>query len=76
MTYHADYRKKLRNDTVSLLALIAKGCICTEHTVNDDGLLRTYWSGTRTIIDQDDPTLKVPRIRSSHIMLDICLFDS
>jgi len=56
-TYHVDYRKNFRNDTVPLLTLIAKGCICTEHTINVDGVLRPYWLGTQIIIDQDDPTL-------------------
>ncbi len=49
--YHVDYRKNFRDDTVPLLTLIAKGCICTEHTINDDGVLRPYWLGTQTIID-------------------------
>lgn len=50
-TYHVDYRKNFRNDTVPLLTLIAKGCICTEQTIKDDGVLRPYWLGTQSIID-------------------------
>ncbi len=50
-TYHVDYRKNFRNDTVPLLTLIAKGCTCTVYTIKDDGVLRPYWLGTQTIID-------------------------
>lgn len=50
-TYHVDYRKNFRNITVPLLTLTAKGCICTEYAVKDDGVLRPYWLGIQTITD-------------------------
>lgn len=44
-TYHIDYCKSFRNNTVPLLTLVAKGCTCTEHTTKDIGILRPYCVG-------------------------------